>query len=414
MTTAYDNRTLDAVLELRDRLTRSNEHGDDPFSLLDFALLEYELSRFGHEDADPLAAFSRAVASVRNQSGMTPWLFGGAAGLGWLAARIGASLGVDIGGMGVVDEVSNKTLIDVMSIADVDLPQGPLGFAVYGLAHPNAEAGEALVNQVLQLMDDESERDEYGVFWRLDDQGPRAHLRPETVGSRDLGVAHGQAGAVAILSSIVRAGVGATDHAVRLLRDSTDWLIAQRLDNGVSHFAHCAELRDETSRDAWCYGDPGTALVLYQAGAVLEDSWVLAVAREVAESVVTRDPESSTVIDASVCHGSSFLAFLAHRLRDCDPSIDADAFGEYWRDSAVAEIEAGPLTYPVSLTERTTRTNFLEGDVGVALALLATISPIPPVWTDLLLADFVPSATEFARAEATRSRTTFRVLQEVA
>jgi len=406
MNSTCTDRTSEAVVELRRRLIERCDETTDPAVLLDFALLELELARAGCAMAQPVKAFQTAMAGVRQASGLSPWLFNGAAGLGWLAARLSVFLGKNVAGTEVVDQVVFGLLADLPAEVDVDLPQGPLGLAVYGIAHPNLEVGGRIVDEVLRVIEDRAQHDEDGMYWLLTDRAIRAELNPGSIGKADLGVAHGQAGVVGLLSSVVRARIGNVELATKLLRDSTRWLLAQRSEGTVSHFGHVACEAHETSRDAWCYGDPGTALVLYQAAQALDDREIFAIAHRVSESVLQRPAETSEVVDASICHGTSFLAYLGHQLNSFDADLATAAFSEHWRSEVLAEIETGSLTYPVPTGGRGEILHFLEGDIGVALALLATVSPVRPVWTDLLLADFVPTAAEFAATEPMRTAPT--------
>lgn len=402
MNAARTDQTAAAILELRDRLIERNGEAADPSAHLDFALLELELSRAGFAQAQPVQAFQRAVHAVRQSAGMPGWLFGGASGLGWLVARFSRSLGIEVAGTDVVDHVVAELLADLPVEVDTDLPQGPLGLAVYGVAHPDPVAGGRIVDQVLDVIESRSARDADGIFWRLTHRELRAQLNPDSIGQADLGVAHGQAGVIGLLSSVVRSRVGNTERATRLLRESTAWLLAQRNTDAPSHFGHVAGDDHGRSRDAWCYGDPGISLVLYQAARALDDRDIFAVARSVAQTVLRRPAESSEVVDCSLCHGSSFLAFIGHQLRWFDAELDIDAFADHWREEVLAAIDAGPLTYPIPAGGRGELPHFLEGDVGVALALLTTVSRVRPIWTDLLLADFVPSASQFGASEAAR------------
>ena len=228
------------------------------------------------------------------------------------------------------------------------------------------------------------QRDANGAYWW--GRGYEIGREPRVV--RDLGLADGQAGVVAALASVAASPFPSAACALELLGPATDWLIAQgrlKADGAETIFSHSVEEADRPGRDAWCYGDPGVGLALWQAGEARGDSRTIEAARCVLRAVVSRTAASTTAVDASLCHGWGFLASLPTVLSD-RVGVDASKFGAYWLHVIEAQLAKGdPLTYVGPDHRVVTSLSMLQGDVGVVVALLSLATEKAPLWTDLLL-----------------------------
>ncbi len=91
------------------------------------------------------------------------------------------------------------------------------------------------------------------------------------LGRRDLGVAHGAPGVIAYLAAVARSGL-ASASARRLLDPMARWLPAMTIaDDDQAVFGVTAERHWQSTRSAWCYGDPGAAVALSLIDAALRD-----------------------------------------------------------------------------------------------------------------------------------------------
>lgn len=89
------------------------------------------------------------------------------------------------------------------------------------------------------------------------------------------------------------------------------------------------------SRLAWCYGDLGVGVSLWQASKSLEDEELGRTAVEVLKHAARRtSPESSMVKDAGLCHGSYGNAQIFNRMY-------AETGEEMFRDAAAFWINDG-------------------------------------------------------------------------
>lgn len=358
--------------------------------LLDHALLCLELRRALGEDCgaeDPQQPFRRALAALAAEPAAGPWLYRGATQAGWLALQLSRQAAggpaPPVAGLAQIDTLVLDWLLDYPGQADVDLPRGVLGFGVYALDHPDPGVRDKLLEGVLDVLDRRVERDEDGAFIRLADSPERR--ADGSAGCRVVGVAHGTAGLVGFLSTVVLAGVGPADRAGALLAETVAWLLARRVAGAQGLFPHRVESAPASARPTWCSGDLGIGLLLPAAAAATGAPALLDLADEVATALAARAPDSCGVVDACICHGAAGLIWYGHRRHVDDGDPAGVVLAESWARWVADQRAAGPLRYfgPGGMLPDP---SFLEGDAGVALVLLQAVVGGRPSWERLLLA----------------------------
>lgn len=385
----------------REALARATDEihaHDDLDTHLDLctALMEFERAT-GEPRGGARAELGRAFEIMRATRGLAPWLYGGAAQAGWTALRLSRLARTAPPRLDPIDAVVIQWTEQYPQDHDIDLPRGLLGLGVYGLAHPSETVREKILSGVVRTIDERLEREESGAFLRLADTPYRRGTKPTDIGQRDLGVAHGNAGLLAFLSSaaLVEGVIGAA--AARLLREVFGWLRNQRSLVEGTVFPQAVETRYQVTRSAWCYGDPGVSLALFLAADALGARTSEAVAArnlaaETANAVLRRGFDQFGIHDACLCHGSAGLVYFAQRMLQTLGGDGWRAFRDHWCQDILRRVADGPLTY---LFPPGTRTNpsFLEGDLGAALVLLYAATGVRPQWEELMLT----SAPESAR-----------------
>ncbi|GAA4832428.1 hypothetical protein GCM10025787_09690 [Saccharopolyspora rosea] len=358
--------------------------GSDSFAAhLDLASAALEFDRALGGDHGAREAFARGMALMRGSGAVDPWLFGGAAQAGWTAIHLSGFHGGQATGLATVDKIALRWIRQYPAERNVDLPMGLLGLGVYGLAHPSEDARRTLTGAVLDALDDRLERDEHGRFLRS--TPAVSTLVGPVVTQRDTGVAHGNAGLVSYLASVAMSDLDLHDRAQAMLSDTVEWLLRQRSDVDGSVFPQSVEHRYVPARSAWCYGDPGIALALLVAAEATGSTEIAAVAAETARTAIEREHARARVVDACLCHGAAGLCWFARRVRDDFGLPEAEDYARHWLDRIREERAAGPLHYLAHDGMRRDH-SFLEGDLGVALALLHLATGAPPLWEERLLA----------------------------
>lgn len=370
------------VARVRDR--------EDLVARLDAATATLEIERAFGEQHGSVQLLGEAFEILRGYKGVPPWFYGGAAHAGWVARRLSEAAGRKAPPLDVLDNVVVGWVDQYPDWCDVDLPTGALGLGVYGLGHPAASYREKVTAGVLDLVERRLEHDEHGSFVRLVASPFRSANKPEEIGHRDIGVAHGNAGLLAYLAAVVLSLDGAlAERAGLILARVFSWFRHQRCVAGAGVFPQSVETRFRGARCAWCYGDPGISLALVMAADALRHRPELAaearsLAHLAAESVRQRDDATLSVFDACICHGSSGLLYFGWRMRQATKSPQWSAYVERWAMDLETRLAAGPLEY---MTPAGTKqdVSILEGDLGVVLGLLLAASDRAPIWDDRLL-----------------------------
>jgi lantibiotic biosynthesis protein len=363
-------------------------HGSwDPFRSLDIALAMLEWERISGDSAEPVAHFRLALEALPQTGRLRPWLYGGAAQIGWLALQIRDRKGVSLKNLSAIDDFIVSWVESYPETADVELVCGILGLGVYGLRHSSPAIRRQIVDGVLRVVDSRVEIAGDGAFVRL---VGAPWERPETTGEigwRSVGVAHGNAGVVAFLALVTQSRTENSQVAQRLLARTAIWMTMTRLDAADIAYPAYVEQPSPRHRGSWCHGDPGVSLALAQACDSLKDGPIRASVRECAARAaqVTLGCASGNagIADCCVCHGAAFLCYFGRRWGEF--SGDAtDHYVSQWLRHIAGRRSRGPLRYrrPDGLRRDI---SFLSGDCGVACALWRCASGTRASWEDLLL-----------------------------
>jgi hypothetical protein len=359
------------------------------------------LARTGRmPQADVLArrCLDQAVEAVSTEA-MGASLYGGFAGVAWAAELVDRLLDPDADDR---NEAIDEALLQLLSRANLwpaphDLVVSVTGLGVYALQRcPRPLAIECL-HRAVERLHERVQRDEHGLYWWTP---PAGLLHPESrkqypSGRADLGVAHGMAGAIALLGSIC--GIGVEREAARpLVEGAVSWLFAHSVatEAGPTFPVWLAPgFQPARARCAWCYGDPGIAAALFVAargvGAVEWEQAAVALACRAAE----RPPAETGVVDAGFCHGAAGLAHIYNRMYQAtgEPKLRRAAVywikrtldfyrlarsnGGSWVQGSTDPGEAGPWT----------GIGLLEGAAGIALVLATAATSLEPVWDRMFL-----------------------------
>jgi hypothetical protein len=340
----------------------------------------------------------QAIEAVSTQT-MGASLYGGFPGVAWAAELADRLLDPNAEDR---SEAVDDALLRLLSRANLwpaphDLVVAVTGLGVYALQRcPRPSAIECL-RLVVERLHEHAHRDEHGIYWWTP---PAGILHPESrqqypSGRADLGLAHGAAGAIALLGGICGAGVH-PERARPLLEGAVSWLLAHSLatEAGPTFPVWLApDFQPSPARCAWCYGDPGiAAALLLAARGVGAFGWERA-AVALACRAAGRPPEESGVRDAAFCHGTAGLAHIYNRMYQAtsEPKLRRAAVywlertlefyhlargnGASWVQGSRAQADEGPWT----------GIGLLEGAAGVGLVLLAATTPVEPLWDRMFL-----------------------------
>jgi protein-L-isoaspartate(D-aspartate) O-methyltransferase len=215
--------------------------------------------------------------------------------------------------------------------------------------------------------------------------GPSGRPDPRWPGGHaNLGVAHGIAGPLALLSAAMIGGITVPGQAEAI--ELTDWWLSSwrcGTDTrpwwpgmiSAREWADAAVDQPGPQRPSWCYGTPGIARALHLAAQALDAPTRAAEARAALIACITDNAQLNQLGDDTLCHGWAGLVHTARRmLADTEPGSEAAEalarLGHRWQDRRA---HAAPkLLDPCGM---------LEGGAGVALTDL----PASTGWDACLL-----------------------------
>jgi hypothetical protein len=344
----------------------------------------------------------RAIVELGEQRSPSPSLYDGFAGLAWVVEHLvagevsQAGRGAGVAGARSDDETdeddSQEDLnagIDAALLAllrlspwrgEVDLLGGLVGYGVYALERLPRPSAAALLSLVVARLAERAEpaarieRGSPGLVWVLPESPA---LAP------DPGMAHGAAGAIALLARVVARGA-AEPLAETLLAAAVEGVLGLR------------RAEEEGKGDlAWCAGDAGLSVALLAAARACDREDWEETALRLATGAAARYLHDSEAegFDPALCHGTAGLSHLFHRLywATGDPALGSAA--RRWLERTLAHWRPGEGIggYLVRKKQEDGRAGwvadpgFLGGAAGIGLALLAAASPIEPAWDRLLL-----------------------------
>jgi lantibiotic biosynthesis protein len=398
-------QAVDAIAESITSITASPRERDPSLGRgqAGLALLYTWLARTRRmPQADVLArqCLDQAIEALSTQA-MNASLYGGFTGVAWAAELVDRLLDPDAEDR---SEAVDDALLRLLSRADrwsapYDLVVGLTGLGVYALQrHPRPVAIECL-RRVVERLHECAQHDEHGLYWwtppaEILDQESRKQYPS---GRADLGVAHGMAGAVALLGCVCGAGVEQAT-ARPLLEGAVSWLLAHSVpaEAGPTFPVWVAPaFQPLPARCAWCYGDPGIAAALLLAARGAGDAGWERAAVALACRAAERPASETGVVNANFCHGAAGLAHLYNRMYQAtgEPKLGRAAL--YWlertlgfyrlaRDAGDSWVQGN---WDPGRRELWTWTGIelVEGAAGVALVLLAAATSVEPTWDRMFL-----------------------------
>jgi lantibiotic modifying enzyme len=338
------------------------------------------------------AAITRSIdrLSMHNAS---PSLFTGFVGVAW-ALHCCQPVSQDDAGetFGEIDDALEAYLQRPGSIP-YDLVDGIVGIGVFALSRTDPRAKHLTELAIDRLLNDVVEL-EQGVAWRTPDELFTQELRERfPAGRYNLGMAHGLSGAIAFLARALKREIR-SEAISPTLRRAGDFLVAHQQATGG--FARSVIPGDSSGHVeiSWCWGVPGTGTALLAAGRALQlDTWEQA-ATQAMMGIAGMPDITDYFRDGSVCHGAAGFGHVLNRYSQQVNSLEIADVARRWirRVGETARSATGLAGYefviagPNDTLTVASAPGLLIGTAGVAAALAAACSDLPPKWdTPLLL-----------------------------
>lgn len=331
--------------------------------------------------------------------------FGGYSGIAWAVEHLQKQILTPAGIEGEEEDGNlgvDEVLIDMLDVdrwrSDYDLIGGLVGYGVYALERVEKPTARQLLERVLDHLEKLAVRREVGISW---------HTSPELLtpwqlsaapeGYYNLGLAHGVPGVLLLLAAMQKAGIQ-PERSSKLLKEGVAWFFTQFQNPAIGSYlgAWCTaplerEEEESSSRVAWCYGDLGASLALWQMGQLAGESAWQEKALELARLSAKRSMEDSGVKDVGLCHGSAGNMVIFLRLyQHSGEKLFLDTARMYLDHLIQTRTQdlphAGYTSYSPSMEKGKENENphqshpgLLEGAAGAGLGLLAALG-VEPTW----------------------------------
>jgi lantibiotic modifying enzyme len=275
--------------------------------------------------------------------------------------------------------------------ANFDYLHGAIGIGLY-LLNCTTETNFPRIQQLIDLLEEKGIKENNTIKWV-------SILNRETQQNvYNLSLSHGMSSTIIFLNAVLKKYPG-NKQVSTLSAHTINYLLSQkddRRENQSSRFPSHVDIDTLTAhtgdRLAWCYGDLGNAIALYNAGIVFHKKELIDEAVQVMiHASKQTDLNKNFVKDAGVCHGTAGIAHIFNRFYQATGDETFRRSAVYWIEKTLemAVFKDGLAGYKTHRNgEKSNWINeisLLEGVAGIGLVLLSTISPDEPRWDKCLL-----------------------------
>jgi len=317
---------------------------------------------------------------------------GGLAGIGWTVDHLIKQDFIDADSDDILsdlDEFLHKMMISEIKEKHYDFLHGALGVGVYFLSRLDKEKTKEYLSELTDWLDKVSVKDKGGgLKWKsiLD--------RERDIEGFNLSMSHGISSIITFLAKLIDAGIQ-PEKASLLQQGAVKFLLQQSLDTDKFMSNFPSWVSDDPvghSRLAWCYGDLGNAVALWQAAQSVDNkAWREKALEVILHATKRRDVKQNMVLDAGLCHGAAGISHLFNRMYHYTGKKECKDTALYWFNDTLkkAAYKDGNAGYKVWRTQEyggwIREFGFLEGVSGIGLALLSAVTETEPAWDRALL-----------------------------
>lgn len=326
-----------------------------------------------------------------------PTFANGLAGLGWVLEHLSHNYFIKIDTTEVIGELDGflyQYMIKEINTGNYDYLHNAGGIALYLLSRKSCPQAKKYLSEYVDILFQHSKKENNMLRWKSTIQG-KENKRVEVY---NLSLSHGMSSIVGILSKIYKLGIN-KEKTAEILNGAINYILSKQFDitNSLSYFPHSITLdgdKGTQSRLAWCYGDLGISVALWNASQALNDKKLENKSLEILlHSSKRRNLQENSVVDAGLCHGAAGIAHIFNRMFINTGTVDFKYASEYWFNVTLkmARFDDGLAGFKVWRTKDfdewswTNDYGFLEGIAGIGLALFSAVSDIEPAWDEALL-----------------------------
>jgi len=354
----------------------------------------YYSKKFQNEQSTEIAYKIIEDTFVKINNGFSFHTFaGGLAGIGWLIEFLEQNdfLETDTDEiLAELDEYLYKLMIEDLKNHNFDYLHGASGIALYFTKRKQSKKISEYLNDYIDILSKISIKEGLSIKWisEINSSKNEKFYNPS--------MSHGMASLISILSKIYSLGISKLKIKT-LLAGAINYLLSieQNINIYYSYFPNSINIKTgqkATSRLAWCYGDLGISIAIWNASqAVKNKEWETKALEILHYSTTRKDLDKNFVSDAGLCHGTAGIAHIFNRMYINTKDIKFKETANYWYTETLkmANHKKSLSGFKAWHTEKyggwQEEFGFIEGIAGIGLTLISTISDIEPAWDEILL-----------------------------
>lgn len=301
-------------------------------------------------------------------------------------------------GLDEIDKYISMSITADFKQSNYDLFYGAIGKGVYFLGRKKDSLTKNCLESIIKGLESIAIYEETGITWECIKLGPGF----EKVQCKELGLAHGVASVIGILSRIYKLKI-LQEKNYNLLHEAIDWMLKRKKNSGLCLYPIAIPTNNRIEWLAWCSGDLGIAFALYHAGKALGERQLMNEALNIVFNASRIDFDGSIVhfnnekkiIDAGFCHGTLGLAYMFNKFYKMTKEIKFKERVDYWLNITLHyNYSNGDISNFLKYNGKNSSNNswildrgIIEGTAGIGLVLLSLINPKSSNWDRLFLTD---------------------------
>ncbi len=317
----------------------------------------------------------------------------GLAGIGWIIEHLSKNDFLDVNTdklLGELDEYLSESMLQEINVGHYDYLHGAMGIALYLISRGKTSNIFQNLEKLIDRLDNLSEEDTNGIKWKsiID------HKTNEI--GYNISLSHGMSSVIILLSKLYKEEIN-MQKTIKLVEEAVNYILGQKLNNKEYNslypsFSVESSKQQVSSRLAWCYGDLGISVALWQASQAFgRKDWEMEAVNILLHSAKRRNLKLNGVVDASICHGTSGIAIIFKRMYGVTGIKELKDASEYWFNETIkiATIKDGLAGYKSYRSEEYGGSKndygLLDGIAGIGLSLISAVSDFDPAWDECLL-----------------------------
>lgn len=287
------------------------------------------------------------------------------------------------------DQYLYKWMMNQISNGNYDYLHGAIGVGVYFLSRESDSKCIKYLSDLVDGLDRIGIKEEDGSIKFLTILNYKTGEK-----GYNLSLSHGISGIIVFLTRVIEKGIN-EGKAKKVLGGCVLYMQKHKLPSSNLYYSMFPNSVSNdnilcSSRLAWCYGDLGNGIALYQAGTITKNKeWEEFALSVLMKCTLRRDLNQNSVMDAGLCHGTAGIGHIFHRMYRYTNDNAFKEAAQFWFDETkkMAVHKDGIAGYKTwhGKDGWIKESNLLEGVSGIALALYCWENNIDPDWDRCLL-----------------------------